>query len=77
MPTASDFTGSRELGVFLCSPSDPQFYGVSQIDAKLMQKLGWDTVFYSFPGGHSNAPISTYNKVISWIESQPSWTANP
>lgn len=75
MPTASAFAGSRTLGVFLCSPADGQFYGISQANAKLMQSLGWDTVFYSFPGGHSIAPPATYNQAIAWIESQPSWAA--
>ncbi|MDR3637888.1 MAG: hypothetical protein P4L84_29050 [Isosphaeraceae bacterium] len=77
-PTASSFAGSREIGVFLCSPADGQFYGISQANAKEMQSLGWSTVFLSFPGGHSIAPPATYDKAIAFIESQPSWTAaNP
>lgn len=76
-PTAADFAGSRRLGVFLCSPSDSQFYGLSQSNAKFMQRLGWSTLFLSFPGGHENAPISVYNRAISWMMSQPSWSANP
>jgi predicted esterase len=78
MPTAASFDGSRKLGVFLCSPSDGQFYGITQANAKLMESLGWQTLFLSFPGGHSIAPPSTYNQALSWIESQPSWSAaNP
>lgn len=74
MPSASAFDDSRRLGVFLCSPTDSQFYGITQANAKLMQKLGWDTLFLSFPGGHANAPLTTYEKAIAWIESQPTWT---
>ena len=77
MPSATDFAGSRREAVFLCSPSDPQFYGITQANARTMQRLGWDTLFLSFPGGHRNAPASTYGKAIAWITSQPSWTANP
>lgn len=77
MPTAADFTGSRRVGVFLASPSDSEFYGITQANAKLMQTLGWNTLFLSFPGGHWNAPKATYTQAIQWILSQPSWTANP
>ena len=77
MPTASDFAGSRREAVFLASPTDTQFYGISQINAKTMQGIGWDTLFLSFPGGHWNAPPATYNKAIAWITSQPSWSTGP
>jgi poly(3-hydroxybutyrate) depolymerase len=77
LPTATDFTDSRRVGVFLASPSDSDFYGITQSNAKYMQSLGWDTVFFSFPGGHWNAPPATYTKAIDWILSQPSWTGNP
>lgn len=75
MPTASDFAGSRREAVFLASPTDTQFYGITQVNARTMEGLGWDTLFLSFPGGHWNAPPATYNKAISWILSQPSWSA--
>ena len=77
MPTASDFAASRREAVILCSPTDPQFYGISQVNARTMHDLGWDTLFLNFPGGHWNAPPATYNKAIAWLESQPSWSANP
>ena len=76
-PTASAFDGSRRVGVFLASPSDSAFYGVSQANAKAMQALGWDTLFLGFPGGHKNAPPATYARAIAWITSQPSWTTSP
>ena len=76
-PTAADFAGSRRLAVFLCSPSDSGFYGVSHTNDRFMQRLGWDTLFVNFPGGHWNAPVAFYNKAIAWMTSQPSWTANP
>ena len=76
-PSASDFAGARDVGVFLASPADGQFYGITQANSHLMQKLGWNTIFLSFPGGHVNAPLSTYDQAIAWITSQPSWTANP
>src|SRR5262249_61191915 len=67
MPTASDFAGSRRIGVFLASPTDTQFYGITQSNGRLVHSLGWDTLFLSFPGGHWNAPRFTYNRAISWI----------
>lgn len=76
-PTAADFAGSRRVGVFLCSPSDSQFYGITQANTRTMHNLGWDTLFLNFPGGHWNAPPATYRQAIAWITSQPAWTANP
>ncbi len=74
-PTASAYAGSRRVGVFLASPSDSQFFPTTGANAKMMQRLGWDTLFLSFAGGHWNAPPPTYDKAIAWILSQPSWTA--
>lgn len=77
MPTASDFDGSRRVGVFLASPTDADFYGITKSDSQLIKGLGWDTLFLNFVGGHWNAPPATYTKAISWILSQPAWTASP
>ena len=60
-----------------CSPTDPQFNGITQANAKSLHSLGWDTLFLSFPGGHENAPPATYRQAIAWSMSQPGWTANP
>ena len=77
MPTESAFDGSRRVGVFLASPTDTQFFGITQSNSRLMAGLGWDTLFLSFRGGHWNAPPATYDQAITWIMSQPSWTATP
>jgi hypothetical protein len=76
MPSAADFGNSRRLGVFLCSPTDPQFFGITQANAKSLHGLGWDTLFLSFPGGHENAPLPFYRQAIACITSQPGWTAS-
>ena len=77
MPSASAFAGSRREAVFLCSPTDPQFYGITQVNVRTMQSLGWNTLFLSFPGGHRNAPAATYRKAIAFIMAQPSWATHP
>jgi hypothetical protein len=76
MPSASDFGASRRVAVFLCSPSDSQFYGISHANERTMHGLGWDTLFLNFPGGHRNAPVPTYLQALAWVVSQPAWTAN-
>ena len=75
MPTSSAFGDSRRIAVFLCSPTDGQFYGISHANDRTMQQLGWDTLFLNFVGGHKNAPPATYHQAIDWILAQPSWTA--
>jgi poly(3-hydroxybutyrate) depolymerase len=75
-PSAGDFGASRRVAVFLCSPSDSQFFGITQANAKTMQRLGWDTLFIPFKGGHWNAPLATYQQAIAWIQSRPGWTAS-
>jgi hypothetical protein len=73
MPSGADFAGSRRLGVFLCSSSDGQFFGITQANEKMMHSIGWDTLFLNFPGGHKNAPPATYHQAIQWIMAQPTW----
>lgn len=77
MPTSSEFDGSRRVGVFLASPTDHEFYGITKSNSRTMTALGWDILFLNFVGGHWNAPTPTYNQAIAWILSQPSWTAKP
>jgi len=77
IPSASDFAGSRRVAVFLASPTDPDFYGISQANARTLERLGWQTLFLSFPGGHRNAPPAIYRQAIAWIKSRPSWATTP
>jgi poly(3-hydroxybutyrate) depolymerase len=75
MPTAADYAGSRREAVLIASPGDNPFYGDSLANVHTWESLGWDTLFVSIPGGHVQASPATYDRIIAWITSQPSWTA--
>ena len=73
-PDPHSFGDSRRIAVFLASPSDTMFYDLAlQRDLPYYRSLGWQTRFFSFPGGHINAPIPVFLKAIHWLESRPSW----
>jgi predicted esterase len=74
LPTAQSFGDSRRVAVFLASPSDSSFYS-DAVHSSLpyYRSLGWQTRFYSFPGGHKFAPVAVYINAIQWMESLPSW----
>jgi poly(3-hydroxybutyrate) depolymerase len=74
LPNAQSFGNSRRIAVFLASPSDSSFYNDAVHNSlPYYRALGWQTRFFSFPGGHNFAPISVYISAIQWMESQPSW----
>jgi predicted esterase len=74
LPTASSFGDSRRVAVLLASPSDSSFYNDAvRNSVPYYRSLGWQTRFYSFPGGHNFAPVRVYMDAIRWMESLPSW----
>jgi predicted esterase len=58
-----------KLVVFLASPTDFR-YGEMNRDRTALQGLGWSTEWLEFEGGHTMAPVESYELAVRWLERQ-------
>jgi len=63
------FYGRNKLAVFLASRTDSN-YGKMKEDKQFLEELGWKTKWIEFEGGHMVAPKESYERAVTWLESQ-------
>mmetsp|Transcript_32004 Transcript_32004/g.51687 ORF Transcript_32004/g.51687 Transcript_32004/m.51687 type:complete len:186 (+) Transcript_32004:426-983(+) len=66
---------TRRLAAFLASPTDFRFEEMKR-DRALLEKLGWETLWVEFTGGHMGAPDDVYARALDWMLTSERWTSS-
>ena len=58
-----------KLAVFLASPTDFR-YEQMKLDRQFLERLGWNTTWIVFDGGHRSAPPWAVQRAAAWLDEQ-------
>jgi len=64
-----DIYPKDKSAVFLASPTDFR-YGEMKRDRDFLEKMGWETKWIEFQGGHALAPEPSYQEAAQWLKEQ-------